>query len=259
MSAVPKGWDGLFEDAALVSSADQDAVATLTEHREHLSSWHGSLLGPLVVPDFRLAEVGRAGSDAADLDVCVVNTSGAGGLVSLAGRTTGGLRVVAVESALRDLDDLAGNAARVVAAAAELDSAVEVYVQVPPGPRWEAAVATVEAAGLCGALRMDGGGDPTLIARQLSVLVEADLPFKVIDPGRSVLPLMAAVQALVEGDGHDEATALLIGEPADLVQRLASWDDADVARVRRRLRRIQVSSVVAAAAELAAAGVVRPA
>ena len=85
-----------------------------------------------------------------------------------------GVRVVAVESALRDLDDLAGNAARVASAAGELDESIAVFVEIPYAPGWERAVEEVEAAGLLGKIRTgspDNSGTPPYaqLAEQLSV------------------------------------------------------------------------------------------
>ena len=194
------------------------------------------MIGPLVVPDTALRQVLRAEpvevrgealrQAQGTLDVSVINTGGAGGLLGLARRDMPGVRVVAVESALRDLDDLAGNAARVASAAGELDESVAVFVEIPYAPGWERAVEEVEAAGLLGKIRTgspDNSGTPPYaqLAEQLSVLVEADLPFKATaglhhaqptagtDPDRPTqhgfLNLLAAVEALVEGASVAEA------------------------------------------------------
>ncbi|HEY0240314.1 MAG TPA: hypothetical protein VGC37_16895, partial [Friedmanniella sp.] len=96
---------------------------------------HGALLGrpdawavgPLVVGDERLAGLDPA------VAVSVLTSGGAGSVAALA-RRAHGLHLVAVESVLRDLDALAGNATRVVAAAAGLPDGVDVYVGLPPGP-----------------------------------------------------------------------------------------------------------------------------
>ena len=95
-----------------------EAVAA---HREHRQAWYASMIGPLVVPDQRPSTRLRAHGPTPTATVSVINTGGAGGLLGLARRDLPGVRVVAVESALRDLDDLAGNAARVASAAGELD------------------------------------------------------------------------------------------------------------------------------------------
>jgi hypothetical protein len=234
-------------------------------HRTYRQSWFSPLIGPLVVADQRLAEAGRAarrtrevGQDEEDLAVSVVNTSGAGGIASLTGREVPGVHIVAVESALRDLDDLAGNAARVLAAAVELDDAVQIFVEIPYATGWERAVEEIEAAGRYGKIRTGGpevADCPSAdqLAHQLSVLIEADLPFKATaglhhawptagtDPGRprqhGFLTVLAAVDALVDGATEAEAAGLLAGrDPSGLAERIGGWSEAQAARVRRRLR-----------------------
>ena len=101
-----------------------------------------------MVPDTQLGEVGAPASGGPDLAVSVINSGGAGGVLGLSRRARPGLDVVAV-SMLRDLDDLAGNAARVVAAAEALDPDVAVFVGLPYAPGWAGAVEVVEAAGHC--------------------------------------------------------------------------------------------------------------
>jgi hypothetical protein len=261
-------------------------------HRAHREAWYASMIGPLVVPDAALRQVMmaepfdklRAAPVEASapalrqaqgaLNVSVINTGGAGGLLSLARRDVPGVRVVAVESALRDLDDLAGNAARVAAAAGELDESVLVFVEIPYAPGWEDAVAEVEAAGLLGKIRTgspDNSGTPAYaqLAEQLSVLVEADLAFKATaglhhaqpiagpDSDRPVqhgfLNLLAAVHALVEGAAvADAADALRMTDPA----RVGSWDEATAARVRRRFRSFGCCGVLDPVRDLTALGLV---
>src|SRR4051812_20549731 len=148
MEGVPALFVGLVDDAAMFPPGSAEVAAALTAHREYRRSWFAPIVGPLVVSDQKLTELGRALRGTVDpsapvseeLDVSVVNTSGAGGLVGLSGRRPAGLRLRAVESALRDLDDLAGNAARVVSAAGELDAGVQVFVELPYAPGWERAV-----------------------------------------------------------------------------------------------------------------------
>src|SRR4051794_4046841 len=136
-----RGVSGLFvelvDDAAMFPPGSADVAEALAAHREYRRSWFASMVGPLVVSDQKLAELGRAlqriddpsAGATGDLDVSVVTASGAGGLVGLAGRLPALLRLRAVESALRDLDDLAGDASRAVAAAGELDAGVQVFVE----------------------------------------------------------------------------------------------------------------------------------
>lgn len=260
---------GLVDDAAVFPPGNASVPDAVRRHREHRTAWYAPLIGPLVVPDGDLAQVSRAvvGSGEPDsaaaqpLPVSAVIGSGAGGLVALARRDLPGLRVVAAEIALRDLDDLTGNAHRVVAAAEELDpDEVTVFVEVPFGPGWVGAVEVIEAAGLLGKIRT-GGQDPEdhptadQLAQQLSVLIEADLPFKATaglhrawphlvtdERGRMLhqhgfVTLLMAVEALVDGAGTEAAVDLLgLDDPGRIFTALQGWDAQAAARVRRRFR-----------------------
>lgn len=248
------------------------APRAVEEHRRHRASWYAPLVDDLVLTDPVLAAAARRAGGGSELAVTVFVLGGAGGLVALARRQLPGLRVRAVETALQDLDDLGGSAARVVAAAQQLEE-VEVYVGLPPSAGWLRAVELVEAAGLCAAVTAGSEPGSTLaLAEQLSVLVEADLPFLVLprpdegqltghDPALQVLALLRATWALVEGASPSEAAALLAdgqlsdGQGADAVEAVSTWDEATAARVRRRLRRV-VLPVGVTAAGLAHLGLV---
>jgi hypothetical protein len=260
MSEIAPVLLGLVDDAACASEVVRPTRETLREHEEARRSPGAGLLGAYVVSDQRWAELGRHLDPERPWPVCVVNTSGAGGLLACASRSVPGTTLAALDSALRDLDDLAGNAARVAAAATGLGEGVEVYVEIPDAPGWERAVAVVEAAGLYAAVRL--GAEPARVVRQLSELVEADLPFRTTGwpppgAGRSLLNLLAAVSTLVEGGSEAAATEQLaardLGPSAQLV---AGWDAADGARVRRRLRRVGHPAPRALGVELAGTGLV---
>src|SRR4051812_40432592 len=113
---------GLLHDASR-PGGQPDAAA----HRALLARAEGWAVGPLVVGDERLSALGG------DVGVSVLTSGGAGSVAVLARRTSD-VRLVAVETVLRDLGDLAGNASRVVAAAHDLPDAVAVFVGIPPGP-----------------------------------------------------------------------------------------------------------------------------
>jgi hypothetical protein len=236
------------------------------------------LVGPLVVADDALAAVGREAGRGEPLAVSVVNSSGAGGLVALARRHVDGGVIVAVESALRDLDDRAGTAARVVSAAVELGGEVSVFVEIPFAPGCERAVEVVEAAGLLGKIRT-GGVEPAMfptcdqLAEQLSIFIEADLPFKATAglhhawpnearnaagkplPQHGFLNLLVAIDALVDGASVRDAAELLRSSDRDEVTRtVAGWDALTSARVRRRFRSFGCCEVSDPIDDLVAAG-----
>ena len=276
---------GLIDDAAVFPPGSATVSEAVRRHREHRTAWYAPLIGPLVVPDTELAQVSRAAVDSAagaegqPLPVSVVISSGAGGLVALARRDLPGLRVVAAEIALRDLDDLAGNAGRVVAAAEELDpDEVSVFVEVPYGHGWIGAVEVIEAASLLGKIRT-GGLDPDAfptadqLAQQLSVLIEADLPFKapaglhrawpnrVTDERGQTLhqhgfvTVAMAVEALIDGAGTDAAVDLLrLDDPGRIFTALQGWDVPAAARVRRRFRSFGCCGVTEPVDDLVALG-----
>lgn len=210
-------------------------------------------LGCLLVSDRELVAVSRLLPADRLLPTAVVNSGGAGGLLGLAGRCPTSLHLRAVESPLRDLDDLAGAAARVVAAARELDGDTRVFVELPYAPGWQRAIEILEADAMLAKITISG---PTAVAvEQLSALVEADLPFKVGGlPPEAALHLILVVHALVEGAAP--ATALEMWTEAvvsECVRTIAGWDDPTQQRVRRRLVACDTTDVRASLRLLASA------
>jgi hypothetical protein len=131
VSGVPEAFAGLVDDAAIFPPGDAplpDAVAAYVARREE---WYADLVGPLVVRDTDLPGV------PVEVPVSVVLTGGAGaidGVATLAERK--GHRLVGLEAAVRDLDDLAGNVRRITTAVesarvAGLLDGTEVYVELP--------------------------------------------------------------------------------------------------------------------------------
>ena len=286
MAALDALFTGLIDDAAVFPPGNAGVEEAVRAHGGHRAAWYAPLIGPLVVPDTQLGQVARAvGAEPADpLDVSVVITSGAGGLLALARRDLPGIRVTAAEIALRDLDDLAGNAQRVVAAAQELDpDEVTVFVELPYQPGWVAAIEEVEAAGLAGKLRT-GGLEPDAyptadqLAEQLSELIEADLPFKATaglhrawpnevtnEHGQTLrqhgfVTLLMAVEALVDGAGTEAAAELLrLDDPGRIFAALETWDEAAATRVRRRFRSFGCCGVTDPVDDLVTLGLLAPA
>lgn len=241
-----------------------DASADLTAHRARRQQPYARAVGPVVVAEDRLSALGDAGGEVA---VSVRSGTGAGGLLALARRRPG-VRVVAVETVLRDLADLAQNAARVVAAAHTLPDGIEVYVEIPGSAGFVEAVETVEAGGLFGRVDLAAGpaGPGSSAAERLSVLVEADLPCKVtgLTPTtfghHGIAAVLMAVEALVDGADADEATALLAAtDPSRMRAGLAGWDTVTQSRVRRRLRGVDCLDLSRALDELGGAGLLESA
>jgi hypothetical protein len=234
-------FDGLLDDETLIRRPRTQLAAALADHLE-LRAAYSSLLATLVVPDTQLTALSRLIAADARVPVSVIITGGAGGLLALAGRHLPGIEIVSAESALRDLDDLVGNAVRVAAAAAELEHEIAVFVDVPDAPGWEAAVELVEAAGLYGKI---DATEPLQTVRQLSILVEVDLPFKITNQLEvSWLVLLRATDALIAGASLEDAAGLLESKDHDQIgPALSGWDDKAQSRIRRRVRRLGTDQV----------------
>jgi hypothetical protein len=250
-------FDGLLDDEALVHAPEPRVPAVVAEHQQ-LRAAHPNLLATLVVPDHRLTKVSQQVLAGESVPVSVITSGGAGGLLALTRRDIPGVDIVSAEPALRDLDDLAGSALRVVSAAAELGPDVAVYVDLPYAPGWAAAVEQIEAAGLYAKIAANEA-DPGQHVEQLSILIEADLAFKITQLSGGCLPLLAAVNALVDGAGRAEAAQLLQPGNHDQISSVVSaWDQATQARIRRQVRRLGADRVQEMINERKASGVAPP-
>lgn len=150
---LPAIWSGFFDDAAVFPPGNAELPDAVEAFRARRDEWYADLVASLVVTDQRVPDV-----SAADVPLSIVVTGGAGaiaGALRLAARA--GNPVAGLEIALRDPDDLAGNARRVVAAvdAARIDGALDdetpIFVELPAGEvtyGWEAAADEVAAAEL---------------------------------------------------------------------------------------------------------------
>lgn len=190
-SALPTAWHGLIDDAAIFPPGDADLGSAVRTY-DSRSGTARHLVASFVVTDEKLPQV-REHADPAGVPVSVVVTGGAGAVVGacrLARR--GGHPLHALEVTLRDLDALAGNARRVVAAIDEargeglLSDDTEVYVELPQAETtngWLAAADEVAAAELRLKFRT-GGVEAHLFptAYQLASWIDAALdretPFK---------------------------------------------------------------------------------
>jgi hypothetical protein len=236
-------FDSLFDDEILVRRPQTPAATALADHLA-LRDAHRSLLATLVVPDRQLAEVARHVPAGARIPVSVITSSGAGGLLGLARRDLPGIDIVSAEPALRDFDDLAGSAARAVSAAAELSSEIDIFVELPYAPGWKAAVELVEAAGLYGKIAPELAA-PRQTAEQLSILIEADLPFKITSRfDTDWLTLLTAVDALIDGASLEDVSKLMPSDDNDQLRtRVSTWTPTTQSRIRHRIRRLGTDRV----------------
>ena len=185
--SVPEPWRGLVDDAAVFPPGDAPLADALTAYVDRADAWWADLVGSFVVTDTALPDVTE------DVPVSVVVTGGAGAIGgALAYAAKKGRRVAALEIALRDPDDLAGNARRVQAAvdAARADGALDdetpVYVELPQAEAdhgWLAA-ADVVAEGehrlkfRTGGLEADRFPSPAMLAGWIDAALDRETPFK---------------------------------------------------------------------------------
>jgi len=180
-------WRGLIDDAAVFPPGDAPLPDALAAYVARRADWWVPLVGSFVVNDTALPEVTQ------DVPVALVVTSGAGaiaGALRLAAKR--GRTVAALEVALRDPDDLAGNARRVsaaVGAAREegvLTDDTPVYVELPQTEAtasWLAA-ADVVAEGehrlkfRTGGLEADRFPPAAVLAGWIDAALDRETPFK---------------------------------------------------------------------------------
>jgi hypothetical protein len=250
-------FDGLLDDETLVWLPETAVPGLLARHSE-LRTAYPSLLAALVVPDRRLAEIARQIPPGPSVLVSVITSGGAGGLLALARHDVPGVHIAAVEPTLRDLDDLAGSAARVISAAAELGPEITVFIELPYAPGWEAAAELIEAASLYGKIAA-GQAEPRQVVEQLSILIEADLPFKITCAHNGDwLSLLLVVQALIAGANLDDAAAVIRLDDHRIGATMSGWDPTTQSRVRRRVRRLGTGQVRQVINELARYGELSP-
>ena len=187
----PQFWTALVDDAAIFPPGNADLADAATAYVDRRATPHAALVGSFVLRDTDVPKV--AVPPGVEFPVSIVVTGGAGQIAGPAracGRSS--LTLAGLEIALRDLDDLAGNARRVVAAVdaaraeGDLDEDVPVYVELPAGEpthQWLAAADEVASAELRLKFRT-GGVEADLFpaAPELAAWVDAALdretPFK---------------------------------------------------------------------------------
>lgn len=192
---VPDAWAGFLDDAGGLA-AEANPVDAVTAHDAARAAAYGPLLGRLLVPELALPLVRGTANP-----LHVVLTGGAGqvaGPAGLASRT--GLSLAGLEVQLRDVDDLAGNVRRVVAAvhAAQdegvLDEDVPVHVEIPvdqaslqrstPTGGWlgaadEAAAAELRLTLRAGATDADLVPSAGAVAAWIDASLDREMPFRV--------------------------------------------------------------------------------
>ncbi len=234
MSTVPSFLLHLVDDAAIFPPGNAPLPDAVKAHREHRSSAYADLVGPFVVSDIRLPDLLELLDDAEErLPVTVVVTGGAGAIepaVRWATRS-GLLDVRSLETPLRNEDDLARNAQRVVTAVDQVRDAlgdVPVYVEPPraldgPTHGWLVALDEIAAAELRLKFRTGGVDDDAFppaaeLAAAIDAALDRELSFKctaglhhAVRTGHQhgFLNILQATAAAFEGASRDDVISIL--------------------------------------------------
>ena len=260
---TPLWLQAFVDDAAIFPPASTPLEQAVTEHAAHRSSEYADLVGGFVVSDVKVADLAKLATGPDPLAVNLVVTGGAGAIepaVTWVGRSEG-LELRAVEFALRDEEDLAHNAGRLVKVVDSLGEALDdvpVFAE-PPIPRgmpshgWLAALDELAAREISLKFRTGGLSDdlfPT--SSQLASCIEAsldrELPFKCTAglhhavrhrdeasgfEHQGFLNVLLATRTSLDGGGPEEVARVLDEtDGAALASRLTA--DPDVAARTRR-------------------------
>jgi hypothetical protein len=249
VSTIPGFLVSLVDDAAIFPPGNLPLPEAVAAHLKHREAAYADLVGPFVVSDIRLPDLLEVLDDAsAPLSVSVVVTGGAGAIepaVRWATRS-GVLDVHALETPLRDEDDLARNAMRVLTAVEQVRGELgdaQVYVEPPrvrgePSHGWLAALDALAGAELRLKFRT-GGVDPDAhptaseLAGCIDAALDRELAFKCTAGLHHALPrghqhgflnVLAGTAAAFEGAGRDEVVAVL--ETTDLKIQTDAFESA---------------------------------
>jgi hypothetical protein len=248
---VPPFLTALVDDAAIFPPATVPLEQAVLDHADHRAEEYADLLGGFVVSDTKIADLagvvgGRAGSRPLEVDLVVTGGAGAiGPAVTWVIRATG-LSLRAVEFALRDEEDLAHNARRLVSVVDSLEEELEgvvVYAEPPvlltaPGAGWLSALDELAAREIHLKLR-------DVDASAIEAALDRELPFKCVGAvDDRFLRVLAATRASLDGATTAEVQEVLErADSAELASRFL--DDPDQAtRTRRWFESFSAASVL---------------
>jgi hypothetical protein len=274
-TGLPAPYADLVDDAAIFPPGNVALPEAVADFLERRSEWYAGLVGPFVISDIRLPDLIEVADELDPQDplpTTVVITGGAGSVLPAAKWATGSglLSLRGLEIALRDPDDLAGNARRVAAAVDEarddgvLDDEVPVYVELPhvgSTASWLAAADVVAEHEFrlkfrTGGVEADLFPNSHALARWIDAALDRETSFKctaglhnaVRHTGETgfehqgFLNVLLATGHAFDGGGTEDITALL--EERDGQALAAMVDEDELVRARRWFRSFGSCSVL---------------
>lgn len=250
MSPISALFRALVDDAAVFPPGNLPLPEAVSAHRAHRSAWYADLVGPLLCPASRIAELDSLlAHDGNPLGVGVIVDTGTGGVLEGVDSVARDERLTlrCVEVPLRG-EPLADNARRAVAA---LDAALggsdddePGYVEVPRSSGWRAALDVIADSGYRAKLRTGGAAAEAYpseqeLAQFILGCLDRGVAFKLTaglhqavrhstDAGteeHGFLNVITAVAAALDG-----------ADAADLAARLAARESDVVAATIKDLR-----------------------
>jgi hypothetical protein len=274
---------GLVDDAAIFPPGNAALADAVPAHAWHLARPYGFVVGPFVCSDRALPDLSRlleAQPPSQPLSLTLVVVGGAGAIepaLTWAGHDPY-LEVRAVETALRDEEDLAHNAARVLTVLdLALPDDVDAYVELPrltgpePTAGWLKAADAVADAGHRLKFRTGGESpeahpDESELVTVIDAALDRETAFKCTaglhhgvrltadDTGfeqHGFGNVLLATGALLDGADRDAAAAVLANRDTDAVgEALRSLDEAAAARIRGWFRSFGSCSIDEPVADL---------
>ncbi|MGW2768119.1 hypothetical protein [Streptomyces sp. NPDC001275] len=278
----PDLFASLCDDAAVFPPGDMPLAEAVPAHVRHVAAAHASLVGPLVLPQARLAELAEltAGYPAGSVELAVTVPSPdevAKALASVTAVPAARLRVL--EVAVPDGMPAAEVVPRLSTPLQVLTTSdltpVTVYVEVPRDERRAELIGCLAdspylAKFRTGGVRAELYPDERELARAVLLAVRAKVPFKATaglhravrntDPQtrfeqHGYLNLLAATGAALNGAVEGEIVAVLAERDASTVAKLVG---ALSPEVREAFRSFGTCSIAEPVTELAALGLLTP-
>ncbi len=274
------------DDAAIFPPGNAPLDQAVRDHLGHRKAEYADLVGGFVVSDVKIADLAALEVDGDDLAVHVVVTGGAGAIapaVTWVERAEG-LRLRAVEFALRDEEDLAHNARRLVSVvdslAERLDD-VTVYAEPPlpqgqPSAGWLAALDELAAREI--PLKFRTGGTTTdafpssaRLAACITAALDRELPFKCTAglhnavrhrddatgfEHHGFLNVLLATRASLDGASPDDVASVLDDPDGPALAERLQGDPDTAARTRKWFTSFGSCSVLEAHDDLVELGLV---